>query len=252
MGDRELADNWRRESKKKVEIEEEEVDEKELMANNTTSENMSSDEMQKSRMLKKRNERLKTIPFSEQDLKASNDRLQEALYLLGGIYHLKLEEIQHGSDTYEKLAQRFPEHEKITEVYYILYIINRDINPEKSNHYKNLLLSKYPNSVYAKLVLDPEYLIKNEQKNKMAQGQYAIAYKLHMNELYDSSYNYCDKIIAKFPETDIMDKIVFLKALNRGLQDTTVIIFKRMLEDFIKEYQSSDLIPLANEYLVGG
>ena len=249
-GERELADNWRRESKKKLEIEE--VDIEELEENSEgEKEQKSTDELQAARLKKKRDERLKQIPFSKKQLDESNERLKNALYELAGIYHLKLSETKYGSDTYERLAKEFSKFEKIDEVYYTLYIMNQEIQPDKSEYYKNLLLREYPNSVYAKLVLDPEYLIKNEQLNKRAQGKYAIAYDLHKNELYDSSYNACDKILVEFPETDIKDKIVFLKALNIGMQDTSVIIFKQLLEKFIADYQQSELIPLANEYLNG-
>ena len=253
-GDRDLTDDWRRENKKKLEIEEEEEYENEENKEENKEPNLSKaslDKLQRERVKKKREERLKEIPLTEDKLIESNDRLKNALYELATIYHLKLSEPKFGSDTYERLVKQFPEFEKIDEVYYTLYVMNKEIDKQKSDYYKNLLLKQYPNSIFAKLVLDPEYLIKNEQVNKMAQGKYAIAYDLHINEFYDSSYHFCDKILAEFPETDIIDKVVFLKALNIGLQDTTVLIFKQMLEAFIQDYQQSELVPLANEYLNG-
>ena len=247
-GDRPLEDNWRRASKEKVAFEEEES---EIEDNTASNQSQDTKSLEEANMLRKRAKMMKDIPFSPQALAKSNARLEEALYKLGQIYNLKLEEKKDASNTYERLVKQFPNHENKLEVYYILYLINKDIDIEKSNYYKNLLLNKYPNSIYAKLVLDPEYLLKNEKLNKQAQYKYAAAYDLHLNDKFDESTKICNEVIQSFPENDIMDKLEFLKALNIGLQDTTVLIFKREIENFINKFPESELIPLANEYLEG-
>ena len=55
------------------------------------------------------------------------------------------------------MLTRFPQSSDKPSVYYNLYRLYADIDPAKSSDYKNRLLKDYPDSVFAKVILDPDY-----------------------------------------------------------------------------------------------
>ncbi len=254
-GERKLEDNWRRVNKEEFFTEEDEdpedIDSSASAQNNSKDNNLSTEDKEAkeaARLLKLRNEVLKNIPFTPAALAASNKKIEDALSKLGSIYHLKLEELERASETYETLLKRFPEHKKKIEVYYILFIINKDINKTKSDYYKNLILTNYPESLFAKLVLDPDYLTKNWQLNKQAELMYDKAYKMYEGGQYHESVETCDEIETKYPENYIHDKIALLRILNTS-KIKGLIIYKQQLNDYIKKYKSSKLKATAQAYL---
>ena len=57
---------------------------------------------------------------------------------------------------FEELNKRYPKNIYIPTSYYYLYQLNKlEKNETKAESYKNLILKKYPNSEYAKILLNP-------------------------------------------------------------------------------------------------
>ncbi len=249
-GERALEDDWRRSNKEELLIDESETTENQQASADSTSNNTPEDAAaaEEQEIKKRRDAIIKTIPFSEPQLVASNKKIEDALSKLGNIYHLKLEELESADKTYVELLERFPNHKKKIEVYYILFLINSEINPAKAEEYKNLILSRFPESLYAKLVLDPDYLTKNWQLNKQAELLYDKAYKMYEAGDYRASVAQCDEINVEYPENYIKDKIALLKILNSS-KINGIVAYKGELEAYIKKYKSSPLKVTAKEYL---
>lgn len=162
-GDRPLEDNWRR-SKKQQTFDD--VGETPAMAANESVDGADLDEDKagsveaaedlQSTMASARQNMIKDylskVPFTKQQIDASNDKLKVALYNLGKLYDQQLNEPKNAIITFEDLIGRFPDYEKNAEVLYFLYVLYGKQNSAKANLYKNRLLNEYPDSDFAREV----------------------------------------------------------------------------------------------------
>ncbi len=191
---------------------------------------------------------LEPIPFTDEEMLASNERLEDALYLLGKIYNLSLLEPNNATETFERLLADFPDSDYKLEVMYFLYRMNLDIDQETSDKYKNILLNQYPNSVYAKLILNPNHLEDSEEEDKLASELYHRGYDAYYGGSYAMASTSFNSIITGYPESSYIDKSKLMLAMITGKSGDWVA-YKKQLEDFIAAYPESDLIPFAKELL---
>ncbi len=246
-GNRKLEDHWRRSDKGIVNVTPQELAAETIPGfEDYDPEKYSSKEEYERE--KRRVELLTPIPFSAEALSASNKRLEDALYLLGKIYNLSLEEYANATEVFIRLLEDFPNSEYKLEVMYFLYRINIDIEPSISEKYKNILLNNYPNSVYAKLILNPNHLEDSEAEDRLASELYNIAYTAYQANNLEVARGNLQSLIANYPESSFIDKAQLLLAMIIGKSGDWVA-YKKALEDFIATFKESELLPFAKELL---
>lgn len=248
-GRRPLEDNWRR-SNKGVSFEEEgESAEEELLTEEF--ENIKIEDFESKEEYNRAVQRLKMlkgIPFSDEQMAASHKKLEDAFYKLGKIYNLNLLEYENASNTFEELLLRYPDTEYLLEVMYFLYLLNKDLDAEKSNKYKYILLNEYSNSLYAKLINNPDYLKDAQQEDEKANALYRVAYANYEAGNYDQALQNLNTIIENYPSTTFIDKAILLRIVIRGRKKET-LAYKQDLETFIEEYNTSEVKPYAEKLL---
>jgi outer membrane protein assembly factor BamD (BamD/ComL family) len=191
---------------------------------------------------------LASLPFTDEQLSVSNKKLEDAYYMLGKIYNLNLQEYENASETFLTLLERFPETEYNLEVMYFLYVINKDLHPEIAEKYKAILQSQYPNSLYAKLIDNPDYLKEAQLEDQQAGILYESAYKNYEYGNYDAAQTTLNNIIENYPASTFIDKAVLLRIILKGKKNE-IIAYKTDLEKFIEEYNTSETLPFAKKLL---
>ncbi|MEQ8360930.1 MAG: hypothetical protein RH860_15670 [Cytophagales bacterium] len=260
-GRRALEDNWRRQNKGVAFNEEDESSEEDesLVEEefNLKAEDFESKE--EYNMAVQRLKLLKDIPFDEESMAASNKKLEEAYYTLGKIYNLNLLEYENATEAFLTLLERFPESEYNLEVMYFLYFINKDekelsykINDRSSKEisetYKNILLTEYPKSLYAKLILNPDYLKDAQLEDQQANALYKVAYENYQMGNYEAALQNVNSIIENYSSTTFIDKAILLRIIIKGKQKD-ILAYKSDLESFIEEYNTSEVLPFAKKLL---
>jgi tetratricopeptide (TPR) repeat protein len=243
-GKRKLEDNWRRSSKEATTIKEEEIVEAPIK---TITEPLQENKKDNSRNIEKQ-KRLKDLPYTPAQLEASEKKVEGAMYELGKIYNLKLNEKKNAIKTFEDFTKRFPNSEHTSEVLYFLYLIYKDKGDSKANIYKDRILKDFPRSLHAKILINPNYVNESKLSNKLAAEKYKQAYELYTNKLYIDADALVKAIKIEFPESDIEDKLTLLGILVTG-KTKSALIYKTELEEFIKNFPNSLLIPKAQELL---
>jgi tetratricopeptide (TPR) repeat protein len=244
-GTRKLEDNWRRAQKERVDFIEDAGGD--IFFDNTTKEE--NKEEKKETMINKE-KYYKDIPFTREQLDTSHKRIEKSLYNIGKIYNQKLEEPEKSIKTFEDLLKRYPSTQYKAEVYYFIYLIceNKISNRNKGEIYKKKLFDEFPNSLYTKLLKNPNYLKDNKEANSLAHAKYKEAYDLYKA----GKYKTCDSMITAikndFSDNDIEDKLALLRILITG-QTTNAYLYKFQLQEFISQYASSALVPKAKELL---
>lgn len=193
---------------------------------------------------------LQKVPLTDQQMAASNALVEEALFNLGFIYKDKLNNYPKSVETFETLNSRFPEHENLLQAYYQLYrnYIMLE-NPEMADYYKNLITGQFPDSDYAKILLDPDYYKELEAQKNMAITLYNETYDHYEAGHYYTVYSNSSRALKEFNKPDeLMAKFEYLRALSLGKIEV-VDSLQTALEQLVKKYPQAEVTPLAQNIL---
>lgn len=159
----------------------------------------------------------KGLPTTEAKLAASNALIVEAYYDLGLVYKDQMMDEPKAVETFETLITRFDSSKYHPNVYYQLYLINqKNGNSAKADYYKNKLITEYPETDYAKTILNPGYAEQGVEKDAIVQEIYNKAYAYFDQGFYRKAYEYCQSGLAQYPNTSFTPQFKFLEALCTG------------------------------------
>ncbi|PLX04332.1 MAG: hypothetical protein C0595_03655 [Marinilabiliales bacterium] len=236
-GNRRLEDNWRLSNKKVITQNEDDIVANDTISDSTLTKNSSPID---------RSYYLAGLPNTPEKIQASDEQLIEAYNKLGFIYLMKLNDSLRALDTYLDFQKRFPENQYRLESWYALYkIYNAENNEKEAEFYKNLILGNYPESTYAKVIINPDYYALLEEEKQKASELYMRTYDAFKAEKYFRVISYSNKGIELYPEdTSLMPKFMYLKALSLGKVDTPDTLYAS-LDSLLVTYPRSSVAPRA-------
>lgn len=241
-GDRRLEDNWRLSQKEMV------LDFADEFGAEGESDTL-SDGTVLSRDPTDRTTYLQFIPTTPEMLEASHNRIIDALYTCGTIYKDELSEYKLSNESFEELLKRYPDNKYALNTYYHLYLTNKIIgNTAQADYYKNIILSKHPDSEHAALIKDPESVQRRALEQDEAEVFYNDVYREFRQENFRTAYQKATEGLKRFPETSTEPKFAYVKAVSSGKiysQDS----LETNLRNFIAVYPNSDIVPLARNIL---
>lgn len=157
------------------------------------------------------------IPFEPEQLEASNNRLKKAYYDLGLVYNQQLEDNEKAIESFESLVMKYDSSDYHLVTYYRLYrIFVQEDRPSKANYYKDLILNNYPESDYAKLIKNPNYLKEENSEKKEVEEYYKKTYGYYQREYYKACVMNCDESTQLYPDNHMKTKFLLLKAQATG------------------------------------
>jgi TolA-binding protein len=209
-GKRKLEDNWRRSNKRVTGVAETttESEEAEVKPDETAKKAMSN----KSREFYTAN-----LPVNDSLISLSHNKIRKGLYDAGMIYKDELSEYKLAMKEFEEIISRYPNDMMAANAAYQLYILNLQMqNTTKAEEYKSFLLSKFPESVYAKLLTNPEFLKELQEQEIAADKLYESSYNDYLSSNYVNSISKADKGINEYQHHKLAPKFLFIKALSKG------------------------------------
>ncbi|WP_449374880.1 type IX secretion system periplasmic lipoprotein PorW/SprE [Botryobacter ruber] len=191
---------------------------------------------------------LQNIPLTPEALAQSDEQIEEALFNLGNIYSQKLKDPVKAAETYEQLLQRFPKTEHAAETYYSLFLIHSKADDERKNTYYTRIKQQFPNSTFAKLVDDPDFLSKNAAENIIAHTHYDSAYRYYEQKEYKKAAAKLAELKSNYSYSDIPDKIAYLGVLVTARTEKPQVLREQLLQ-FKTDYPNSPLQANADKLL---
>jgi TolA-binding protein len=242
-GNRKNEDNWRRKNKAVLSDFEDGMADNDSLGNDSTRVSKISDN-------KTREYYLQDLPINDSLMAQSNLRILEALYQAGRIYKERFEAYPESAEMFEELNTRYPKNDYLLLSYYSLYQINQLLKKDsEANTYKNLIISKFPDTHYAKLLNNPNYLKELEAKLNADMNFYMTTYDAYArDECNTVKTNAQDYLSREDPEEELVSKFDFLHVLCIGkTMDTTS--FKHELVRFMEDYPNDELSNTAQNIL---
>ena len=240
-GDRALEDNWRRKNKRTLsqvtQVEGSPGDTLEGGGNVPVMDN------------KTREYYLVHIPLTDSAMEISDQRLEQALYNMGVIYKERLLDYDESIRAFRELMERYPDSEYGPSVYYYLYELNNNIQkPEQAQYYANQLVALYPESHYAKLLTNPNYLKELEEEEMKVTRTYESIYQRYKQQDYARVIAGADSALVMYVNDPLNPKFQYIRALAVGaLQGKEAM--KVALETLIAQHPSTEEAMQAQEII---
>lgn len=252
-GSRPLEDNWRRKNKSSNSFEEELPDTAKTGTDSTkVAEEITPEEKEKIEKLSdpKNEEYYKKDLFkSDADLIASHERIKEAYYKAGTIYKEKLKDPINSSESFKTLVEKYDSSDYHLPSYFQLYLLNMDMKKEiVALKYKNLIISRYPNSEYAQILLDPDYLKKKMESAESVDNYYLKTYEMFQAQQYNEVLNRCMSSITMYPANIYSARFSLLRALSLGAKEGQGSLVTA-LKDITQAYPGDPVKTKAEEML---
>lgn len=238
-GHRKLEDNWFLSNKAlAVEIPESQEDTTSQASSGSDTTKMKK-VLPKSKNPKERAYYLQDIPFTAAQMKVSKDTMIQAYYNVGFIYLEGLNDYEHAINAFQTLNTRFPDNKYTVPSYYELYMIYKTLdNRPKSDTFKNVILTRYPETDFAKLLVNPNYYKEAQSKQKEVSNLYEDTYKAFTNHQYYMVINNADIALGKYPgDTALIPRFEYLKSLAIGkieVVDSLVVGMQRIIHKYPK------------------
>jgi len=238
-GDRKLEDNWRRSSKQVLGVEQ-------------LSQSEISDEIldPKKGLDENKPEYYRVeLPLTDSAMEVSHKKIQNALYNVGEVYRNDLKDYPLAIETYKELIDRYPESDYKIAAYYSLYkVYEQQGNQSQADIYKNMIIRNYPDSKYAKVLLDPNYFKQFEKEEQEKKTFYTTTLNLHKKQQYREVIHRCDEAFKKYQNTEYIPKYRFLKTLSMG-ELYGVSSIKKELETIVEEFPADPVANASEELL---
>ncbi len=272
-GERALADDWRRSNKTVLGgFDENTAEGDTLMTDSLMQDTAANDsimlnpdgtemsEKEKERLEKqkeyeadphRREYYIKDIPYTEEQMAASNAALVDGLYNSAIIYKDRMENFPLAERTFQRVLTDFGEFEHLDELYYNMFqLYSRQGREADAEDYRKRLVDGYPENEHAKLVADPNFEFKGRYGKQVEDSLYTVAY-----ESYEAG-NY-DQVIAgnayaerEYPKGANRARFLFIDAMSK-LEKGDRGQFMNAMKNIVQSYPQSTVSELAGLYVKG-
>jgi len=189
------------------------------------------------------------LPVTPALVAASNQKIIDAFFEIASFYQQELNDKAEANKVYTELLRRFPDNNHLAAIYYSLYLNYKGSEEGKSNEYRQLVLTKFPESNFAKTILDPSYFVKQDALENSINQNYNAAFDAYSKKDYSGVMKQANENIATNPNSGLAPQYAYLKAIAVGRTSKVDALLTEF--NLITTLYPNDLIvtPLVREHL---
>ena len=199
----------------------------------------------------KREYYLAQIPFTEEQVQASNLIIMDGLYHAGVIFKDKLDFLKQSEKHLVRLDNQYPEYEHMDDAYYHLYLLYQRMGmPGVAQSYLAKLKDKYPESQWTTLLSDPHFAENARFGTQIEDSLYAATYEAFKADRLSEVRRNTETSKTRFPLGANRDKFIFiggLSKLNGGDAEGCL----EDMNEVVKNYPNSRISELAGMIING-
>jgi tetratricopeptide (TPR) repeat protein len=246
-GTRKLEDNWRQSLRSSAQ-ESNQILSGGNVANNITvavdtlkQKNTTQEDLEKTYLDK--------LPLTNNLLAESNQKIIDSYYEIASFYQQELNDKEEANKIFNELLTRFPENSHLASIYYSLYLNYLDVDNTKAENYKQIVLQKFPESNFAKTILDPRYIVKQNALENEANENYNKVYTSFANKDYSTVIKQSIESNTTFPNNDIAPQYAYLKSIAVGRTQKVDALLTEF-NSIVNQYPEDKIVtPLVKEHL---
>nr|WP_303645891.1 hypothetical protein [Leyella stercorea] len=192
------------------------------------------------------------IPFTEEQVAASNNIIAEGLYNSGVIFKDKLDNLPRSEKQFMRLiGGDYPNFEKKVEAYYHLYLLYmRKGDRQTADSYVARLKQEYPESEWTTLLTDPNFVENARLGVHLEDSLYAATYDAFKAARYKEVRGNVSVSEQRFPLGTNRDKFLFIGGLGK-LNDGDYEGCINDLNTVVKKYPQSPIAVMAGMIVKG-
>jgi tetratricopeptide (TPR) repeat protein len=187
------------------------------------------------------------LPVAPEQKLAAHAQIEESYFKLGDLYYFRLQEKKNATETYKILLRRYPESKFRPEVLYKLYLAAKEESAPESALYKSELIEKYPTSTFAKLAINPNYLLEATATAEKQKILYKNAYSEFLSGQLVSASRAINEAM-QLGETSFFPQLELLKVLITGKTED-ITRYQYELTEFMQRYPEDSLKNYAGSLL---
>ncbi len=234
-GNRPLEDNWRRKNKSTSNPNEEEEEEEEEGDGSITN--------------KMPEYYLRNLPLTDSAMQASICKEADAWFAASGVYEEKIDDVDKAIETLLHLNQKHPDHYLMPQsLYQLVHLYAKKGEQQLSDYNKQKLISQYPESGYAKILSDPNYLNTVAKRKENALRQYDQILAKFDEGQYEQAKDLSILGQQTYSDLDIMENLIYMEARSYGRM-RNIDMMRQRLEYLIEHYPNSTLVQPAKNKL---
>jgi len=239
-GERPVEDNWRRSNK---------TESSDSEAEETTGDELKelAKEKEKARIddPTKPEYYLQDLPINDTLLQASHNRIKDALFDAGTLFKNEYSAWPQSIGCFRELDRRYPETQYKLPSYFNLWDLYGEIEkPDSANYFKSWIIEHYPNSNYAKFLVNPNYFIELEAQKDSINRLYQVAFTAYKSRNYSLAADLANQASSLKPDSVTLSKLWFIRmvSLSRSLPARQ---FADSLDHYVETFPNAEPVELA-------
>ncbi|WP_139957463.1 type IX secretion system periplasmic lipoprotein PorW/SprE [Flavicella sediminum] len=188
------------------------------------------------------------LPQTEREIDSITRLRNNTYYQLGLIYKEQLKEPYLAISSFENLLSFEPERKLVLGSNYHLYKIYSELKDPKAEQYKNAVLTDFPESTFAQLILNTGKSVLGDMTRVPAETKYKELYGLYEEGDYETLLSEISNSLRIFEGSKLMPKLELLQAYTI-LKTKGKLEFKKALEFVLLNYANTEEGAKAKELL---
>ena len=194
---------------------------------------------------------LAQIPFTPEQMSASNQLLADGLYHAGIIFKDRHDTLALRAKKLLSQVDNDPDYQQLDEAYYHLYLLySRKKQTQMANSYVDKLKKDYPESQFTALLSDPYYLENARMGVHIEDSIYTLTYQAFKEGKYEVVMHNSEISDKRFPTGANRDKFLFISGMTQ-LNEGKVSECLEKMNQVIAQYPNSRLSEMAGMIVNG-
>lgn len=194
---------------------------------------------------------LAQIPFTEEQIAASNELIKEGLFHSGIIFKDKLDNLPLSEKTLTRLVNDYGDYAKNDEALYHLFLLySRQQRTPEATQTLTWMQQDYPESQWTILLSDPNFAENQRFGIHIEDSLYAATYDAFRANRYDEVRSNVQLSESRFPLGQHRPKFLFVEGLSLLNSDSTTACIDRM-QQVVEKYPQSEVAELAGMIVRG-
>ena len=193
----------------------------------------------------------KDVPKNDSARALNHNTIRKSMLLLGQLYRDRIEDYESSIRVLEDLLTRYPDAPEKLETYYQLYLSALSSGDHvRTEKYKELIISQFPNSRFAKVLSDPNFAATQQSEHERLVAYYDETFGFFETGNHDLVLERIRDVDEKFGvNNSLMAKFDLLKAMSLGA-NVGKEAYVDALKHVIARYPNSDEEKKARDMLL--